>query len=185
MPVTWGLIALTVAVFVFVQNGLLGVTLTGATLAGSVQPPPDASPIQWLTAIFLHASILHIGVNMYSLYVLGMMVEPVGRPGQYLAVYLGSGIGGNAVAAYTEPANTVSIGASGAIFGLVGVVLVMAIWRTGPQRAAIVRWVLTILAINAVIDFATPDISIAAHVGGFVAGAVLALLLRYGRPQAA
>jgi rhomboid protease GluP len=185
MPVTWGLIAFTVAVFVLVQNGLAGVTLSGATLAGSVQPPPNANPVQWLTAIFLHASILHIGLNMYSLYIMGMIVEPVGRPGQYLALYLGAGIGGNAVAAYTEAANTVSIGASGAIFGLMGALLVIAIWRPGAQRAAILRWVLMILVLNAVIDVATPDISIAAHAGGFVAGALLALLLGYGRPRTA
>ncbi len=185
MPVTWTIIAVTVAVFVLVQHGLSGVTLSGATLAGSVQPPPYTDPVQWLTAIFLHASILHIGVNMYSLYVLGMIVEPAGQPGQYLALYLGAGIGGNAVAAYTEAANTVSIGASGAIFGLVGAVLVMAIWRPGAQRSALVRWVLMILVINAVIDVATPDISIAAHAGGFVAGVLLALLLRYGRPRVA
>ena len=61
----------------------------------------------------------------------------------------------------------------------------MAIWRPGAQRSALVRWVLMILVINAVIDVATPDISIAAHAGGFVAGVLLALLLRYGRPRVA
>jgi rhomboid protease GluP len=184
MPVTWTLIGLTVAVFVLVQDGLSGVTLTGATLAGSVQPPPYVSPVQWLTAIFLHASIVHIAVNMYSLYIMGLMVEPAGTPGQYLLLYLGSGVGGNIVAAYTEASNTVSIGASGAIFGLVGAVLVMAIWLPPARRSAVVRWVLTILAINGAIAFAVPDISIAAHAGGFAAGALLALLLGYGRRRA-
>ncbi|HVB10127.1 MAG TPA: rhomboid family intramembrane serine protease [Bacillota bacterium] len=183
IPVTLGLIAVTAAVFLFVQDGLSGVQLTGATLAGSVQPPPYVSPIQWITGIFLHASILHIGVNMYSLYVMGLMVEPAGSPGQYLLLYLGAGVGGNIVAAYTEPANTVSLGASGAIFGLVGAVLVMALRMPAGRRTPIIRWVLTILVLNGAIALAAPDISIAAHAGGFVAGAVLGWLLQYGRPR--
>lgn len=122
-----------------------------------------------LTSAFLHGSLLHLGFNMYVLYVLGIPLERLLGHTRFLALYLIAGLGG-AVASFTFSAiNTVSVGASGAIFGLMGALVV-----AGRHLRADITQVLVLIGINVVIGFIAPGIDWRAHLGGLITGAAVA-----------
>ena len=138
-------------------------------------------PWRFVTAMFLHApgSLLHIGCNMYALYILGTYLEPLLGRARFLALYLISGIGGQvAVLLFAGSPPVVGqliqagvawctpvVGASGAIFGLFGALIVL---NRHLNRS--VAGIYTVLIINAVIGFVVPGISWQAHLGGFLTG---------------
>lgn len=126
------------------------------------------------TAMFLHYGIVHLALNMWALWLFGRYLEAALGPLRYLALYLLSGLSGN-VAAYlfSNPA-AVTVGASGAVFGLFGALFVFQ-RRLGNDTSS----VLTVLAVNLAFTFAVPGISWSAHVGGLVVGALAALVLAY------
>jgi membrane associated rhomboid family serine protease len=133
----------------------------------------DGAWYRLVTAMFIHYGILHLLVNMWALWVLGRPLEGVLGRGRFLALYLLSGLGGN-VAAYLFAPNSLSAGASTAIFGLFAAYAII-VRRLGGSLAAI----LPILAINLFITFTFPGISIAGHLGGLVTGAIVAAGLAY------
>lgn len=128
-----------------------------------------------VTSAFLHWSILHIGFNMLVLFMIGPALERIFGHGRFFALYLLAGIGG-AVASYTfSPIQTASVGASGAIFGLMAALVV-----AGRRFSYDVRQVLILLGINLLIGF-VPGGSIdwRAHLGGLVVGALVAAIFAY------
>jgi membrane associated rhomboid family serine protease len=143
-----------------------------------------------LTCCFLHFGLIHIGVNMYALYILGKSLEALWGPGRFLILYLLSGLGGSATAMLYDPGPAVLAGASGAIWGLMTSI---AVWiglnrqfLPAPLvREWLKRWGLVVL-LNVAISFA-PNISASAHFGGGAVGVLVASLLhlhRYGEgPQ--
>lgn len=122
-----------------------------------------------LTAAFMHQEIWHIGMNMLALWILGSALEPVLGRWRFIALYLLSALGGSAVSLLGMGPYTMSLGASGAVFGLLGAIFIV-MRRLGRD----VSVVLVILAINVVIGFSVPGIDWRAHLGGLVVGAVLA-----------
>jgi membrane associated rhomboid family serine protease len=165
--VTWSIIGLTVVVFGLQQltNGDLTRQLTYAPFLTLVEP------WRMLTAVFAHAGIFHIALNMLSLFVLGPPLEQMLGRWRFLALYLISGFGGSvAVLWLANPFGGV-IGASGAIFGLLGALLVIQ-RGLGANSGQLV----VILVLNLGIGFFLPGISWQAHVGGLVAGALVALI---------
>jgi membrane associated rhomboid family serine protease len=130
---------------------------------------------QLLTSIFTHVEIVHIGFNMLALWVLGPGLEAaVGRT-RFLLLYFVSGFAGSAMVMWFSTPYQATLGASGAIFGLMGGLLVIA-FKVGGD----VRGILTWIAINFVITFLfTGYISWQGHVGGFVAGLLVAGALAY------
>jgi len=132
------------------------------------------------TAMFLHFNLLHIGLNMFSLFLIGGVVEMVFGKWRYLLIYLGSGIAGGILTFYTSPLSTIAAGASGAIFGVFGALGVFyilnrqALGRYGA--GAITNWLFW-LGLNLVFGFTQPGIGIWDHIGGLVAGMIIALLL--------
>jgi len=127
-----------------------------------------------LTAAFLHAGLVHVALNMAALVVLGPALEELLGRARFLTVYLLSALGGSVTAYVLAAPNTLSVGASGAIFGLFGAHYVAA-RRTGGDAGP----VLTMLAINLVITFALPFIDWRAHLGGLLTGAVVTATLVY------
>jgi membrane associated rhomboid family serine protease len=126
-----------------------------------------------VTAGFLHSGLFHLLVNMYSLWILGTLLEPgVGRL-RFLLIYFVSLLAGSFGALLVTPdANTV--GASGAIFGLMSsAVLVMRQRGIDPMQSGLPLWI----GINLVFSFAVPGISIGGHIGGLVGGALAAIAL--------
>jgi membrane associated rhomboid family serine protease len=132
------------------------------------------------TAMFLHFNLLHIGLNMFSLFLIGGVVEMVFGKWRYLAIYLGSGIAGGILTFYISPPETLAAGASGAIFGVFGALGVFymlnrqALGRYGS--GAITNWLFW-LGLNLVFGFSQPGIGIWDHIGGLVAGMIIAALL--------
>ncbi len=126
-----------------------------------------------LTAMFMHFGLLHLGVNMWALWVLGRPLEALFGPVRFLAVYLVCGLGGS-VASYIFAPAVHSAGASTAIFGLFGVFFFVL-----RKLERSVAPLIPILVINLVITFGVPGISISGHLGGLITGAVVGAGMAY------
>ena len=123
-----------------------------------------------LTATFLHYGPLHLGLNMLVLWFIGPPLEEYFGHWRYLLVYLVSGLAGSAGALIWSP-NALTVGASGAIWGIMGAALVLEgrrIWVFGGQAMGLVVF-------NLAITFLIPGISIGGHVGGLIGGGLCAL----------
>jgi membrane associated rhomboid family serine protease len=130
---------------------------------------------QPLTSMFTHVELIHIGFNMLVLWVLGPQLEMVLGRLRFTALYLLSGLVGSAVVYWFSSETTPTLGASGAIFGLMGALLVLAL-KVGSDVNQLLVWI----GINfAITFFAGANISWQGHVGGFVGGIVLAWILAY------
>jgi len=126
-----------------------------------------------ITSGFLHSGIIHIGFNMYLLYILGQMLEPaVGRV-RFVALYFTSLLGGSFGALLFSP-DSLTVGASGAVFGLMAAsVVIMRARGFDPMASGIPM----LIGLNLFITFLFPGISIGGHLGGLLAGGAAAFLL--------
>jgi membrane associated rhomboid family serine protease len=133
----------------------------------------DGEVYRLLTSGFLHAGLFHLLVNMYSLWILGTLLEPtIGRI-QYLLIYFVSLLAGSFGALLVTP-HAPTVGASGAIFGLMGAgVIVLRHRGISPLQSGLPLWI----GINLVFSFAVPGISVGGHIGGLIGGALAALVL--------
>lgn len=171
--ITYVLIALCVLVFAaeLIPNANLINYLAYAPFA------TEQEPWRMLTSIFTHSTTFlpHILFNMYSLYILGTVLEPVLGRLRFFALFLVSGLAGSVGVLLIAPVDSVVVGASGAIFGLFGALFVLQLKRRGDLRQIIV-----LLVVNAVIGF-LPGANIAwqAHLGGLIGGALVAAILIY------
>lgn len=175
-PVTFAIIVLCVGVFVLQYVGL------GGALAALGEQDNDllrAEPWRLITTAFLHGGPIHVAFNMYALSAFGPGIErQVGGPA-FLGLYLASAIaGGAAFFAFDvliAGGGSSAVGASGAIFGLFGATLGAAFrQRRTPAGQAGLRQLLTLLGINLALPLLVPQIAWQAHVGGLVAGVVIA-----------
>ena len=130
------------------------------------------------TAAFLHASILHIGMNMFSLYYLGRFMELVLRPLRMTIVYFVSLVASGFSIVYFSPHDVATLGASGAIFGLFGALFAIGI-KLGERGRQLVRANIGILVLNLVFSFSIPGISWQAHVGGLIVGFLVTYLIYF------
>jgi membrane associated rhomboid family serine protease len=129
---------------------------------------------QVVTSMFTHVDPLHLGFNMLALYFLGPMLENVLGRARFLALYLVSGLAGSAAVMLLSSANGPTLGASGAIFGLMGALAVIALKVRG-QVQSILMWI----GLNLVFTFTVGGISWQGHIGGLVGGAVLGAAMAY------
>lgn len=128
--------------------------------------------------MFLHSGFVHLAVNMLSLYFLGSFIEQAFGRGRFLALYLLSGISGGLAYLYFGAFDAAAVGASGAIFGLLGGIFGYSLRRgTFSWQNPIIRQLLILLALNLYIGFSVPVISNTAHLGGLVGGAVFGWLV--------
>jgi len=134
----------------------------------------DGAWWQPLTSMFTHVEVWHIGGNMLALWVLGPILESVLGRTRFLALYFLSGLTGSAVVYWLSPVNGYTLGASGAIFGLMGAMLVIA----HRQRRELGQ-LGALIAMNVVITIVVPNVSWQGHLGGFVGGAAVAAILAY------
>lgn len=130
-----------------------------------------------VSCMFLHGGIVHLGVNMYSLYAIGPMVEKVYGRVKYLAIYFVAGICSSMLSYIYSP--SISIGASGAIFGLLGAVLVFAIKSKGKTGSSFIKSILSVIFVNIFIGMTLPNIDNFGHVGGLLGGMIIAFLLTF------
>lgn len=128
------------------------------------------------TCIFLHIGIMHLLCNLYSLYVIGREVENLFGKIKYIIIFILSGIFGSIMSlAFTH--NTISAGASGAIFGLLGALLYFGMHYRTYLGEAIKRSIIPIIVVNLIIGFFAEGIDLAAHIGGLVGGILLAMMV--------
>jgi membrane associated rhomboid family serine protease len=152
--------------------------------AGALWPNSVLVYHEWwrvVTAGFLHAGLLHIGVNMISLWSLGRFIEQVMGSVRLALVYFASLIASGLCIIYLSgPANAMvpTLGASGAIFGLFGALFAIG-FKLGRPGMDLVKANLGILVLNLIITFTVPFISKQAHVGGLLAGFILTFLIYF------
>jgi membrane associated rhomboid family serine protease len=123
-----------------------------------------------ITAAFLHYGPIHLGMNMLALWWLGQPVEAALGRARFALVYLVAGLAGSTGALILSP-NEVTVGASGAIFGILGALFVLEYHATGRLMGQ----AMTLIVINIAFSFAVPNISIGGHLGGLLAGVVSAI----------
>ena len=171
--VTYVLIAVTA--FVFLLQLIPGLNVTEYLLYAGVYSTPLAfEPWRMLTTVFVHSQsfIFHVLLNMYTLWIFGQALEPMLGRARFLALYLISGFAGSLGVLFLTDGTTPVVGASGAIFGLMGAFLVIQRKRGGNMNGLLV-----LVGINLVIGF-IPGINVAwqAHLGGLIGGALVGLI---------
>jgi membrane associated rhomboid family serine protease len=179
------LIAVNVVIYVITAAQGAGFNSPGGSLylRWVLFGPLVASGDWWrlITSAFLHASLLHIAFNMYFLWFVGSAVESALGRGRFLLIYFVSALAGSAGALVHTP-NAPVVGASGAIFGILGAALVLERQRNyvlGGSAAALI-------VINLILSFTLSNISIGGHVGGLIGGVLCTLILsKFGRGHAA
>lgn len=179
---TYAIVALCVIVFILeCLTGLNPLTGGGrSSVEDALSYFPQSILLQpWriLTVNFVHASVLHIAANMYSLFIVGIPLERYLGRIRFLALFFITGIG--AVVAVDFFADEQVVGASGAIFGVLGALIVFA-RRMGLRTAQLY----VVIVINLAIGFIVPGIAWQAHVGGLIVGVGLGfLMLRTAGPR--
>jgi len=169
---TLGIIAICVAVFVleFISGG----ADQAAVKYGSLPAATVLNGEWWrlLSSGFLHVDVIHIALNMYVLYLLGPSLERVFGHWRFTALYGLSLLGGSVASFVFSPILQPSIGASGAIFGLMGAYVIV-----GRQVGVQLNAILVLIGINLVLGFVIAGIDWRAHLGGLVTGSVVAAIL--------
>ena len=134
----------------------------------------DGSYWQLVTSGFAHVEVWHIGFNMVALWFLGPQLEAVLGRTRFLALYFISLLSGAALVYWLAGERSATLGASGAIFGLLGALMVVA-YKVGGDVRALMIW----LGLNVAITFLFPNVSWQGHLGGFVGGALVGAVLVY------
>ncbi|HKI91236.1 MAG TPA: rhomboid family intramembrane serine protease, partial [Gaiellaceae bacterium] len=189
--VTKLLIAANVAIYLIGASQGGGITNPGASIyrngsfyEKTVLYGPFVAHGDWwrlITSAFLHENLLHIGFNMLALWWIGGPIEQYLGRARYLGLYFVAGLAGSAAALLQTPL-TPTLGASGAIFGILGAMLILEWQATGRLTGNAMTWIV----INLVLSFTIPNISWGGHIGGLVGGILVTLAYaRWGRGHAA
>ena len=183
--VTTALIVVNVAAAIASTHLAFHTSTVDLIRAGALFRPAVQAGEWWrgITAMFLHADPLHLGINMYALYLLGRFSEEILGSLRYFVVYFFSGLTG-AIGSTFVAQPGLSVGASGAIMGLLGALIVVLILRRGswPEtwRKTLLWNLVLVGALQIYIGFEIPVIDNGAHVGGMLGGAAMALLVAPG-----
>lgn len=181
-PATRALLGLILAVFALelfaggLRRGFSGPSGRSLIDLGALQPFLIADGEVWrlVTAMFLHAGLLHIGFNAYALWSFGQLVEQRFGTPWFVGIYLGAGLVASVASYGLGPANAVGVGASGAIFGVFGAFVAYNYRRRHlVQAAAALRWAMSLILMNTLLAFLIPGIDWRAHVGGAIGGFLL------------
>jgi len=178
-------------ILIFLLMALGGGSTNESTLmAFGVKSNPAIARGEWwrfITPIFIHIGMLHLFFNSYALWIVGPQVEKLYGAARFVILYVLTGVAG-VYASYFYHPQSESAGASGAIFGLFGVLLVFGVrYRNSIPpffKRAVGTGVLPVIVINLIIGFTIPAIDNSAHLGGLLAGAALAALVPFQKPGA-
>lgn len=182
-PVTAAVAAVNVAVFLLLEAAGGSTDLDVLVRFGAQVTPllQDGELWRLFTSMFLHIGLVHLLANMWALVIFGPIFErSVGRV-RYVALYLASGLAGSAATALFVSPRSVSAGASGAIFGLLGAFAVLG-WRLRHTElgSTWTRHALVLIALNVVLGLTVPAIGLEAHLGGLLAGAAVTSVETWG-----
>ncbi len=129
-----------------------------------------------ITAMFLHGGVIHLLLNMYALNALGPFVEKVYGSAKYVIIYFVAGIV-SSIFSYMF-SEGVSIGASGAIFGLFGAVLIFSLKMKDRVGKGMLKNIISVIGINIFIGISIPNIDNLAHLGGLIGGILISLMFK-------
>ena len=191
-PFTFIFVGLNVGIFLlmWMSGGMSLMSADDAALIGfgaKVNPLIDGQHQYWrlVTCIFIHIGFLHLIMNNYALWILGQQIEQIYGSSRFVLLYLAAGVVGS-LSSYVFMPQSTSAGASGAIFGLFGVMGTFAFRYRKEIPAAlrrdITRRIVPIILINLAFGFSVRVVDNSAHIGGLVAGIALALVVPYKRP---
>ncbi len=179
-PATYVLIAINVIAYLIeITAGSGGFDAGGKIVVDYALFGPSVAEGEWyrlVTSGFLHASLIHIGFNMFLLYLLGRLLEPALGTPRFVVLYFASLLAGSLGALVLDP-NALTLGASGAVFGLAGATFVIA---RGRGMDAIASQIGFLIVFNLIFSFVAPRISIGGHVGGLIGGGICALVIVAG-----
>ena len=183
--VTTSLIAINVGIYLLqLASGAPISANRGTIWQNGVLYGPAVANGDWyrlITAAFLHYGPIHLAMNMLAIWWIGRPLEAYLGPIRYLLLYLVSGLAGSAGALLFSP-TTLTVGASGAVFGILGAAIVLERQQTYVLGGSAI----TLLVVNLAFTFAVPGISIGGHLGGLAGGALCILALsRFGKGSAA
>ena len=186
-PITFILVAINIIVFLVLE--IMGDTEDGTfmLLNGAMNPYLVLYGHEWyrlFTATFMHFGINHLANNMLLLFLLGQMFERAVGPTRYLGIYLGSGLAGSFLSFFymcLVGKNDIVAGASGAIFGIVGGMVVVVIVNKGRYKGISVRRMVFMALLTLYFGFATAGTDNVGHLGGLMAGIILTFF-SYGIP---
>lgn len=192
-PLTYLILGINVGIFVLMWlAGGMGVASTDPRVlegfGAKANQLIDNQGQYWrfVTSIFLHIGFLHLLLNNYALWIIGQEIERLYGSSRFALLYLATGVAGSAASYYYNP-QAISAGASGAIFGLFGVMATFGFRYRKEIPAAIRRDILTrvvpLILINLGFGFSIQMIDNSAHIGGLVTGILLALIIPYQRPH--
>lgn len=182
----------TPATYVLIGLSVIGYLIEIATGAGGLSGGglsqfmidfglygPFVAEGEWyrlITSGFLHAGLIHLGFNMFLLFFLGRLLEPALGTPRFLALYFASLLAGSFGALLVEP-ETVTVGASGAVYGLAGATFIIA---RGRGMEALAGQIGFLIVFNLIFSFVVPRISVGGHIGGLVGGILCALIIVAG-----
>lgn len=132
------------------------------------------------TCMFVHADILHILFNMIALYSIGPVVERYYGKSKFLLIYLVSGLLGSIFSGVFMTADSISIGASGAIFGLLGSICYFTYYYRATLQGILRGSIMPVIIINLVIGFLSSSIDLSAHIGGLIGGILISMSIGIG-----
>ncbi|MGL5352275.1 MAG: rhomboid family intramembrane serine protease [Clostridium sp.] len=138
----------------------------------------DGQVWRLITAAFLHGGLVHIGFNMMALNAIGPQVEKIYGWKKYLVIYISSALGGTLLSYLLSP-ESVSVGASGAIFGLLGAMLAFGIRNRNVIGKSFMMNIIQVIVLNIIIGLSVPNIDNYGHLGGLILGGLTATIFDY------
>ena len=183
--ITYSIIILNLIAYAFsafFSHDIIDMDLQTLVDMGALYGPLTVLKGEWwrlFTAMFLHAGMTHLLMNMFSLYLIGRGAEMYFDTKSYLSIYLFSGLLGGLASLYMHP-NSVGIGASGAIFGVFGALAGFFLAhrdKIQKHSKAFMKDFAIIIGINLVIGFSIPSVDVSAHVGGLLVGFIGGFIL--------
>jgi len=180
--ITYTLLAINIVVFIMIS--LLGhemwqiepsVLYKYGALVSADNFTKNSDYLRLITSIFLHGGILHLVFNMYALYIIGPQLESFFGKVKFIIIYLGSAICGNLLSMLFLSSRYVSVGASGAIFGLLGSLIYFGYHYRVYLGSVIKSQIIPLIAVNLFIGFMMSGINNFAHIGGLIGGILLSM----------
>ncbi len=179
-PLTYGIIVINILVYIIsamLSKDIANMDMQVLADMGAMFGPYVVLKGEWwrlFSAMFLHAGMTHILMNMFSLYLIGRGVEVYFEKKAYISIYLFSGLLGGLASLYMHP-ESLGVGASGAIFGVFGALAGFFLAHKGliaSQSKAFMKDFAIVLGINLVLGFSIQSIDVSAHIGGLIVGII-------------
>jgi rhomboid protease GluP len=178
--ITYSLIIINIIIFIItmiISQSIYNINIYTLIMMGAKfnQLIDQGQVWRLITATFLHGGLLHLVLNMYALKIIGSEVEYVYGKIKYIIIYVCSALGGS-IFSYFFNGDSISVGASGAIFGLFGAMLIFGFTNRAKIGKAYMMNILKVIGVNILLGVTISSIDNAGHLGGLLVGAIVAII---------